>query len=616
VRHVDRDTAGNPSGDHIAFRTSRRALLGGAGVTMLAAVGAVAQPASARAVEGEVFVYPPHGTRTASPGTEISFRGITEEGLGVVEVLGSLSGGHSGLMMPHSDGEGTSFVPDAPFLAGERVTVRAGVPLRTSPSGSVTFTVATPGIPVRKESRREVDQPETPPQEFRSRPDLLPPAMTITTPANGTAPGHIFVAAKVTDGRNGAMILDDRGDLIWFAPLDSDIAEHNDFRVQQYRGEPVLTMWEGVSQVGTGFGHLVVRDSRYDVIARLQIGNGYYGADLHECLLTPNGTALVIVYHPVHWNLLTGGGATAGTALDGIVQEIDIETGRVVFEWHSLDHIGLNESAGEPPDDPAVPWDYLHLNSVEEDDDGNLILSGRHTHAIYKIERATGRVLWRLHGERSDFAMEDDGLFFYQHDARMQANGELTLFDNAESDQDKEGEVASRGLVFALDEVAKTATVVREYIHPTGILAISQGNMQVLPNGNVFIGWGSAPVFSEFDPAGNLIFNGRFPQGANSYRAYRFPWVGTPSAPPDVAVETGLGHDLTVWASWNGATEVMSWRVVAGPAADALEPVGEAARAGFETTIRVSTAEPYLAVQAIDADGTVLGTSEPIMPRG
>lgn len=616
MRHIDQEAPGDSTGDRTEFRSSRRTLLGG-GITMLATIGAGARPASAQAVAPEgLVVFPRHGTRTASTGTEISFRGVAIDAVGFVEVVGSLSGGHSGLLMPHSDGAGVSFVPDAPFMPGERVTVRAGVPLRSNPDGSVTFGVATPGTPVKKEASREVDQPESPPQEFRTRPDLLPPAITITTLDDATAPGHVFVAAKVPDGRNGAMIIDEDGALVWFSPLDIDVTEHNDFRVQQYRGEPVLTMWEGVSQVGTGFGHFLLLNGRYEVVARLQVGNGYHGADLHECLLTSRATALIVVYNPIRWDLTTGGGDEVGTALDGIVQELDIETGRVLFEWHSLDHIGLDEAIGEPPDDTDVPWDYFHLNAIEADDNGDLILSARNSNGIYKIERTTGRVLWRLNGTRSDFAMGEGTPFAYQHDARVHPNGELTLFDNAESDQGKEGEIPSRGVVLRLDEEARTATLVREYLHPTGVLSVSQGNMQVLPNGNVFIGWGSAPVFSEFDAEGNFLFNGRFPTGANSYRAYRFPWVGTPGAPPDLAVETGLGDDLTVYVSWNGATEVVDWEVLAGPAPEGLAPAARGAKIGFETALAVTTAEPYLAVRALDANGEVLGVTEPIMPRG
>src|SRR5680860_1577256 len=180
--------AQGPRGKRIGIRSSRRAFLGGAGIGALAlaanraGVAALAQPVVPQdQLTGEIMVFPRHGTRTASHGTEITFRGVGEEALGVVEVVGSRSGGHSGLLMPHSDGEGVSFVPDAPFQPDEWVTVRAGVPLRPTPSGSVTFKVAVPGIPVRKQTSRENDQPATPPQEFRSRLDLLPPAMAITT---------------------------------------------------------------------------------------------------------------------------------------------------------------------------------------------------------------------------------------------------------------------------------------------------------------------------------------------------------------------------------------------------------------------------------------------------
>jgi len=532
MRQREEGAGSIPIAERGAPRTSRRALLGAAGAGVLALAASQSQLAAQEPAAADIAVFPRHGTRTASMGTEISFRGVAIDAAGVVEVAGSLSGDHSGLLMPHSDGAGVSFVPDAPFQAGERVTVRAGVPLRSSPGGSVTFRVATPGIPVKKEASREVDQPESPPQEFRTRPDLLPPAITITTLGDATAPGHVFVAAKVPDGRNGAMIIDEDGDLVWFSPLDIDVAEHNDLRVQHYRGEPVLTMWEGVSQVGTGFGHFVLLNAGYDVMARLQVGNGYHGADLHECLLTDHGTALAIVYNPVRWNLTAGGGAEDGTALDGIVQEIDIETGRVVFEWHSLDHIELDEAIGEPPEDTGVPWDYFHLNSVEEDETGNLILSARHTNGIYKIERTSGRVLWRLNGTRSDFAMGEGTPFAYQHDARVHPNGELTLFDNAESDQDKEGEIPSRGMVLRLDEDAKTATLVREYLHPTGVLSVSQGNMQGCPMAAFSLAGAAHRCFPSSTPRGTSCSTGAFRKAPTRTAPIAFRGWAPPALPP------------------------------------------------------------------------------------
>jgi len=169
--------------------------------------------------------------------------------------------------------------------------------------------------------------------------------------------------------------------------------------------------------------------------------------------------------------------------------------------------------------------------------------------------------------------------------------------------------------VLELDMEPMSAIVVREYTHPDMLLAATQGNVQVLPNDNVFIGWGSKPAFSEFSRDGDLLFDARFPPQVESYRAFRFPWRGHPSdEDPAIAVEAGSGdEELRVYASWNGATEVASWQVVAGSSPEKLEPVGSAApREGFETAITVHTTEPYVGVEASDRSGRVLGTSRAV----
>jgi hypothetical protein len=215
-----------------------------------------------------------------------------------------------------------------------------------------------------------------------------------------------------------------------------------------------------------------------------------------------------------------------------------------------------------------------------------------------------------LNGKHSDFDMEICSDFAYQHDARVHADGTLSLFDNHESNQDAHAESWSRGLVFDLDEQQQTASVVREFVHPTEILSVSQGNMQMLENGNAFVGWGSAPVFTEFDPEGEVVFNGRLPQGASSYRAYRCEWEGFPLTQPAIAVETGLGDNITVHVSWNGATNVRNWVVLTGSDPDSLGVHTTSFRTGFETSISTTSADPYLAVQALGVDGNVLGVSE------
>ena len=605
MRAVAGKNAREGRGSGREHRTTRRAVMGAAAAGAIA----LALPRLSAAQQPTVAIYPAAGTWTASPGTEISFRGISAEELGPVYVTGSVRGGLSGVMAPHGDGNGVSYLPDAPFVPGEMVRVEAsGLP------EAHEFGVARPVPWWEAMEARETAAPEDEPRVFRSRPDLLPPAINVTTPPAETAPGYIFVGAKVTDGQNGALMLDNTGDVVWFGLPKVTTSMIYDFKVQHYRGEPVLTWMEGTTPSGFGAGHFVIANSAYERIAEFQVGNGFDGGDLHELMITSRDTALVIVYSAIEWDLSPVGGPKHGTVTDAVIQEIEIDTGRVLFEWHSLDHIPVEESriGFGGLDNGDRPFDYVHLNSIDEDSDGNLLISGRHIFAVHKIDRATGEIIWRLNGSRSDFEMGEGTQFAWQHDARMQEDGTLTLFDNAESNQDLDGTVASRGMVLDLDEEAMTATLVREYIHPTEILSTSQANMQVLPNGNVFIGWGSAPVFSEFTEDGELIFNGRFPAAGTSYRAYRHEWIGQPAEPPAIALERGEDDAVTVFASWNGATEVASWRVLSGPSADDLSEIGSAARAGFETAIGGLVADSYIVVEALDAGGAVLGASDPV----
>ena len=452
-------------------------------------------------------------------------------------------------------------------------------------------------------------------QTFRSRPDLSPPAIDVTARAHSQAPGYVFVAPKNGPGeespaQDGAMILDEDGQLVWFRPSQRERRDVMNFEVQRYKGEPVLTWWEGV-HTGYGQGEYVIADGSYREVTRVRAGNGYKG-DHHEFLISPQDTALFDIYGLVLMDLSSAGGPRNAKVLDGIVQEVDIESGEVLFEWHSLEHIGLQESYYQPPKNPKKPYDHLHINSIDVDHDGNLLVSARRTSTVYKIERESGDILWRLGGKKSDFEMGPGTRFADQHDARRQPDGTLTIFDNGPAPRAPR---RSRGIIVELDEDEMTATLVREYSHPDELLAASQGNMQVLPNDNVFIGWGSQPIFSEFSKDGKLVFNARFPPEVESYRAFRFPWSAHPRERPAVATERGPGDKVTLYASWNGATEVASWQVLAGDGPDQLGPVGAAApREGFETAITVEAAEPHVGVQARDRSGRVLGTSRAVKP--
>jgi hypothetical protein len=441
---------------------------------------------------------------------------------------------------------------------------------------------------------------------FRSRPDLRPPVIEVNTNVSGAAPGHIFIAPKNGPeedgpGQDGCMILDNQGQPVWLRLLHNEDMDVMNFKAQTYKGEEVLTWWEG-RHTGYGQGEYVICDRSYNEIERFGAGSGLEG-DHHEFLITPQDTALITIYNKVPGDRIPGGDPVDGNVLDGIAQEVDIESGEVIFEWHSLEHVGLEESY-------TKPFDYFHINSIDVYDEDHLLISSRNTCTLYKVERKTGEVVWRLGGKKSDFAMGYGTRTDWQHDARRQSDGTITLFDNGGVQKD----VQSRAIVVQVDEENMSATLVGEYTHPARILAATQGNVQVLPNGNVFVGWGSEPFLSEFARDGELLFDAAFPTEVESYRAFRFPWKGEPRERPTVVAETGPENRVTVYASWNGATEVASWRVLSGGDLDELEPAGSAPRRGFETAVTVYTDEPYVAVEARDSKGRVLGTSEAVEP--
>jgi len=445
-----------------------------------------------------------------------------------------------------------------------------------------------------------------PTRVFRSRPDLRPPPVEVTTPARNTAPGYLFAASKNGPGeeypaQDGPMILDNEGQPVWLRPVRAEEWDAMDFKVQSYRGKPVLTWWEGVHG-GFGDGEYVIFDDSYREIARFKVGKGLPG-DHHEFLISGRDTAFVTIYAEMPMDLSSYGGPEDGLVIGGMAQEIDIESGEVLFEWRSLDHVDPEESYSAPAPELEAAYDYFHINSIEEDGEDHLLISARRTSAVYKVDRESGEVAWRLGGKRSDFEMGEGADFAFQHDARRQPDGTITLFDNRGADMDEQ----SRGIRLRLDEEAMTATLLQEFTHPEEPFATYQGNVQVLPNGNVFVGWGSAPYLTEHDGDGTLLYDAGFPREVESYRAFRSPWTGRPAGGPDLAGESGPQGRVTLYASWNGATEVASWEVLDGPGVEDLEAVGEAPRKGFETAITFNTEEPYVAVRAKDRSGRALG---------
>jgi hypothetical protein len=589
-------------------RASRRHVA--AGVAVAASVAALAW-AIGDEPNPEVQVYPTAGTLAARATTSVTFRGVGPDALEDATVTGQRSGRHDGRWISHPDGRGAEFRPDEPFVPGERVTVDAGMPISGSHGNRVLFTIArgarTPRAPVDV-------PPAVPPgarvQSFRSRPDLRPPAIGVDVLTPAASRGSIFVGPKRGQSQQGPMIVDASGELVWFEPLPGR-EQAFDFRVQTYRGEPVLTWWQGDVAIYRGDGVGRILDTNYRPVASVRAGNGYE-LDVHEFKLTSRGTALVISYETVPWDLSGLGGQPDGLVEDNIVQEVDVESGAVLFEWHALGNIELDESYRTVPREKSKIHDPFHLNSVELEPDGNLLVSARHANAVYKIDRRSGEVLWRLGGKQSTYALGPGVAFKLQHDARRHPDGTITLFDNVAEDLPARGR-ESRGIRLRLDEDAKRATLVQELTHPDALLSPTQGSMQALDGGGAFIGWGgSQPVFSESDRDGQAVFSARFlAKKVESYRAYRMPWDGHAPGRPSV-VARAQGGTATVYVSWNGATDVASWRVLAG-GPGALRKARTVPRDGFETSIRLDARPRSVAVQALDASGQVLGRSRDVV---
>ena len=437
-------------------------------------------------------------------------------------------------------------------------------------------------------------------RHFVSRPDLHPPKLTVLHHGK-TARGQLFLAPSSGPGQRGLLIADSAGEPVWFHPTTPQTAMN--FRTGVYHGKPVLTWWEGKATSGLGTGTHVILDDSYRVIARVPAGGGRQ-SDLHEFLITPENTALLSSYEVRDADLTSVGGPSNGKVIGGMVQEIALPSGRVLFEWKSLDHVDIAETHAQFM---GHPLDYFHINSIDLASDGGLLISARNTWAVYKISRRTGEVRWRLGGRRSDFKMGKGTVFAWQHDARHQGHNRITIFDDGAQPQ---VEPQSRGLVIELDPKAMSARLVRKYVHrPNRIVTRFMGNMQALENGNVMIGWGSEPYLTEFGPDGTIELDVRLPDGGQNYRAFRLPWHGRPSLPPAAVYRYAHGRG-TVYVTWNGATEVASWRLDAGPRPGALRAGSAVARHGFETALRTTPGDKYARAVALDAAGHALGHSK------
>jgi hypothetical protein len=579
------------------------------GISAVRSVGGAHSSAATAAVPEHVIPYP--RTPDAYPSSPVIFSSLSRSELRSVTVNGSRSGLHRGRLSALPDGAGAAFVPARRFTPGERVSVSAAL---SSPAAGTA--VGEPGarrigfsfaVEIQRAPRRSevahVARGRGPTQRFHSEPWLRPPVVRVTHDPD-TASGDIMLTPEHSP-QTGPMILNAHGQMLWFQPVNApgDLDAFN-LQVQRYQGRPVLTWWRGA--VAGQPSEDVIMDTSYRTVGIVRAAGGYT-TDEHEFQLTPSGTAYITSYAPVQANLSSVGGPSNGTVMDNEIQEIDIRTGQLLWDWSALGHVPFSDSYAKPSGNNW--YDYFHMNSIQQLPDGNLLVSARDTWSVYLIDRATGNVIWTIGGKHSSFRFKRGARFAWQHDAHL-SGSTLSLFDDAFGGRQGHQQASqSSAKILRVNQSKRTVSLLKRYTHTPPLLTGQEGSVQRLANHEVFVGWGGAPDFTEYAPDGRQIFNGIFALGVDSYRSFRFPWHAHPITAPSLALSPGAGGDVKLWVSWNGATNVAAWRVRGGRFSRTLRRLDRVGWAGFETAIRLSSQPRYLAVQALNSRGGVLRSS-------
>ncbi|KNG87975.1 hypothetical protein ANOM_004562 [Aspergillus nomiae NRRL 13137] len=449
------------------------------------------------------------------------------------------------------------------------------------------------------------------------------------------SPGYWFVAPygniapeppsqKYKPYQIGPYIYDADGMLIWAGSPMFDNRNVFDFKVVNSIGDkPHLSLVWQIAYDHSDNGYGVVLDNAYDIQKKVPMPEEYGAFDIHEFNILDDGkTAMAITYreHEIALDTQDRPGEHTYVLSGGFVQ-IDLSSEKINYVWDGVDKVALSESVTVNQETPPVGppgWDYVHLNSIDKNDDGDYIISYRFTNTIYMVSGKDGNIMWRLGGQYTDF--EQDFTFSKQHDAKfIESNGThhvISLLNNA-SDELSNDEDVSSALFIELDTSTspKTAKVIRRYNRPDGGLTRLRGNTQLLPNNNVFVGWSERGYISEFSPEGDTLLTANFASSRYStYRAYKFEFTGRPSAPPDL-VASVWGTDqtdlsTTFYVSWNGATDIAGWNFYARAAKNGHPIlVGNATKTDFETMFIARGYLDWVTAEAVDREGRVLGAS-------
>ncbi|KAI7155803.1 hypothetical protein KC349_g6743 [Hortaea werneckii] len=502
-----------------------------------------------------------------------------------------------------------------------------------SPGGRVWRSLWCLGLLLLRVGQAQLNNKTSPTSQFRSRPDLHAPIIDFQVlKPELVQPGYIFLAPY----RNvdpGPYIYDNYGNLVWSGAGSSGPKTAHAPRVCTYQGSDHLCYFQGEQHQGFARGHGVIMDQNYRVVKTVESSGAGASSDMHEYKMTPysNGTTvLMTVYQPRQYDLTTNPRFNVyhgmGWIVEGVFQEVEIDTGKVVFEWRSLDHVdpglswtlpGTTDTSGDGLHEQS-PWDYFHLNSIDKNIDGDYLISARHVSAIYKLSGKDGSIMWQM-GGNAPTINTTNFLFAYQHHARWQSENEthsvISFYDNGSNTFNTTNEF-SHGWIIEIDHTTGQATMIKEFSAPEpegGLLSGSQGNMQVLPNGGAHIGWGEHSYFSEHLPDGECVQYGivaQRPSNVMIYRSNKYNWTAQPLTKPALWTYSWMGENLVSFVSWNGATEVRTWDFYTGNSSNGpWTYAGNASKSGFETEYHSPAFAEWSYAEAFDGNGRALETS-------
>ncbi|CAG8275237.1 unnamed protein product [Penicillium olsonii] len=446
------------------------------------------------------------------------------------------------------------------------------------------------------------DEALWPLQSFKSSP-IQAPFLNVTK-MDQTEPGYLFFSPHDKLRETGhPVIYSDDGQLVW----QGNPGNYSAVQPQMLNGEPVIAYWSGYSGAGFGFGAITILNSSYDEIHRVTLDCKKEGfvtvfdplevdscIDIHESQLTDNGTILVTAVNVTQADLSAIGGPKDGWVQDALVYEIDLVTNDILFRWSTYENnhqVAITntrvplEGAGANKSDP---YEYPHLNSVYKYGDSYLV-SSRFMCSLFFID-SSGLVKWHLHGRTGgDFQLGLGTSFCYQHDARFisQSEERVTISLHNNDNTDFTGRTSlTTGLIIDVELQGSRQVTLKSRMWDAAepVFAVSQGSYQSLGNGHSLQNHGATPKIEEYDKAGAVVMRARFgyDNTMQTYRTYRFPWVGRPSTKPSVVACSESDGKTVVYVSWNGASDVQAWKVRSKTAGEKT-----AVHNGFETRIVV-----------------------------